>query len=54
MKVASYLPKENQPRTARTWAIHGYVVNDGVTGEVMDNLDGIITFVRIKEEGGGE
>ena len=26
----------------------------GVTGEVMDILDGIITFVRIKEEGGGE
>lgn len=35
MKVASYLPKENQPRTARTWAIHGYVVNAGENGEEM-------------------
>ena len=32
-----------------------FLVNTlGVTGEVMDILDGIITFVRIKEEGGGE
>lgn len=35
MKVASYLPKENQPRTERTWAIRGYVINEGVTGEEM-------------------
>lgn len=35
MQVASYLPKENQPHTARTWAIRGYVVNEGVTGEEM-------------------
>ncbi len=35
MQVASYLPKERQLRTERTWAIRGYVVNDGETGEEM-------------------
>lgn len=35
MQVASYLPEPNRPRTARTWAIRGYVINDGVIGEEM-------------------
>lgn len=35
MKVASYLPEQSRPRTAGTWAVRGYVVNEGVTGEEM-------------------
>lgn len=35
MKVATAFSANKQPRTARTWAIRGYTVNDGETGEEM-------------------
>lgn len=35
MQVASYIPEPNKPCTARTWAVRGYVVNEGVTGTEM-------------------
>lgn len=36
MKIANQLPNnENKPRTARNWAVHGYLLNADAVGEEM-------------------